>query len=312
MKTLSFLFLAIVSFLASANELPDYKAEKIAANTYVIHGPLEFPNVKNQGFMNNPAFVITKAGVVVVDPGSSLYSGRMLLRQIRKVTSKPVTHVLNTHIHGDHWLGNHAFEETFPNALIMAHPEMIKAAKAGDADQWLQLMMRSTDGATKGTKAVIPSKAMDDASQFTTGGITFAILAPRKAHSGTDIMIHVVEESVVFLGDNVLAKRLPRLDDATFRGGINACEVAIQVDAKHYVPGHGMSGPVSLVKTYKDYLSSVYSQAAEYYDEGLSDFEMKPMILKKLKAYSNWSGFDDEFGKHVSLAVLEAETAAFE
>jgi glyoxylase-like metal-dependent hydrolase (beta-lactamase superfamily II) len=312
MKTLSFLFIAFASFLASANELPDYKAEKIAANTYVIHGPLEFPNVKNQGFMNNPAFVITKTGVVVVDPGSSLYSGRMLLRQIRKVTSKPVTHVLNTHIHGDHWLGNHAIEETFPNALIMAHSKMISAAKAGAADQWLALMLSSTNGATKGTKAVIPSKAMNDASQFTTGGVTFVILAPGKAHSGTDIMIHVVEESVVFLGDNVLAKRLPRLDDATFRGSIKACDVAINIAAKHYVPGHGLSGSVSLVKTYKDYLSSVYSQAAEYYEEGLSDFEMKPKIVKNIAFYHNWANFDDEVGKHISLAVLEAEAAAFE
>ena len=311
MKTLLTLLLYFTSFIAIAAEIPDYKAEKIAAHTYVIHGPLETPNVKNQGFMNNPAFIITKTGIVVIDPGSSLYAGRMVLRQIRKISSKPITHVLNTHIHGDHWLGNHGIEESFPNALIIAHPEMIKLAKK-EGDEWLQLMLRSTEGATKGTKAVHPTKAMSDASRFTTGGITFNILAPGKAHSGTDIMIHVVEDSVVFLGDNVLSKRLPRMDDATFRGSINACEVAIKVGAKHYVPGHGLSGPVALVKTYKHYLSTVYSQAVGYYDEGLSDFEMKPMILKKLKAYSNWSGFEDEFGKHVSLAVLEAEAAAFE
>jgi len=261
--------------------------------------------------MNNPGFVITNKGVVVIDPGSTLYTGRMVLRQIKKLTNKPVTHVLNTHIHGDHWLGNQAFKESYPNAVFMAHPDMIKAAKGGEGKAWVNMMERFTEGLSKGTKAVIPAKAVSDTNKFTSGGISFVIYAPGKAHSGTDIMIHVVEESVVFLGDNVLSKRLPRLDDATYRGGINACEVAIKIGAKHYVPGHGISSSAAMVATYKQYLTTVYTQASELYEEGLSDFEMKPQIVKKLSAYKDWRNFE-EVGKHISLAVLEAEKAAFE
>jgi len=312
MKALFFLLTSLVSVQAFATELPDYESKKIAAHTYVIHGPIEFPNEKNQGFMNNPGFVITNTGVVVIDPGSSLYVGRMVLRQIRKITDKPVTHVLNTHIHGDHWLGNQAFDEAFPKAAIMAHPEMIKAAKNGGADHWMNLMRSMTNGATKDTKAVIPTKAVNDAIQFKTGGFTFSILAPGKAHSGTDIMIHAIEESVVFLGDNVVYQRMPGMQDATYRGNINASEVAISTNAKHFVPGHGPTGKVELVKSFKQYLSIIYTQAAVYYEEGLSDFEMKPKILKKLSDYKDWAFFDQEVGKHISLAVLEAEKAAFE
>src|SRR4029453_1684742 len=86
----------------------DYPAEKIAAHTYVIHGPREIASVANQGFMNNPAFIVTGEGVVVIDPGSSRQAGRMVLKQLRKITNKPVTHVLNTHIHGDHCRANRA------------------------------------------------------------------------------------------------------------------------------------------------------------------------------------------------------------
>jgi len=312
MKTLLFLLTLLLSFQASATEIPDYKAKKIAAHTYVIHGPQEFPNKKNQGFMNNPGFVITNTGVVVIDPGSSLYVGKMVLRQIRKITDKPVSHVLNTHVHGDHWLGNQAFNEAFPKAVIMAHPEMIKAAKNGGAEHWKNLMQSMTEGATKGTKAIIPSKAINDSAQFKTGGFTFAIFAPGKAHSGTDIMIHAVDDSVVFLGDNVTNKRMPGMQDASYRGNINASDVAIAIKARHYVPGHGPTGNVALVKSFKEYLSIIYTQAAIYYEEGLSDFEMKPKILKTLSKYTNWAFFDQEVGKHISLAVLEAEKAAFE
>ena len=44
----------------------DYPIDKIAGHTYVIHGPLGYFSVANQGFMNNPAFVVTAEGVVVI------------------------------------------------------------------------------------------------------------------------------------------------------------------------------------------------------------------------------------------------------
>lgn len=312
MKTALLILLFAFSQSSLATDIPDYPAKKIAANTYVIHGPLEYPNKSNQGFMNNPGFVITQNGVVVIDPGSSRYTGKMVLRQIKKVTAKPVTHVLNTHIHGDHWLGNQAFAEAYPKAIIMAHPAMIAMAKAGEAAKWIKMMEDLTEGSTKGTKAVIPEKAISESFVFKTGGVSFKIYAPGKAHSGSDIMIHVPEESVVFLGDNVLFERIPRMDDGTFRGNINACNVAINIAAKTYVPGHGQSNGVDIVRQYKSYLSILYKQVAHYYDEGLTDFEMKPKVVAKLKAFQNWRGFNDEVGRHINLAVLEAEAASFE
>lgn len=311
-KLLLVLMLFVTPGLIAAKSIRDYPAEKVAANTYVIHGPAGLPSPENKGFMNNPVFVITHAGVVIIDPGSSLYTGQMVLRQIRKVTDKPITHVLNTHIHGDHWLGNQAFSETFPKASIMAHPNMIKQAKAGADKQWINMMSNLTKGATDGTKAVIPAKAIDEAYSFKTGGKTFRILAPQRAHSGTDIMVHIVEERVLVLGDNVFHKRIGRMDDATFRGNINACDVAIKLGAKVYIPGHGPTGGVKVAKKFRKYLSTVYETVKGLVDEGMSDFEMKPKVVARLKDYHNWNGFKDQVGKHVSLAMLEAEKEMFE
>ena len=278
MKFLSILFITFFSLTLSASEVKDYPLTKIAKNSYVIHGPLEFPSKSNKGFMNNPGFVVTQTGVVVIDPGSSVQVGRMLLRAIKKTTKKPVTHVLNTHVHGDHWLGNQAFAEAFPKAVIMAHPEMIKRAKAGAADSWVSNMYKLTEGESRGTRAVIPSKSVSNAHSFKTGGVQFRIHAPDKAHSFTDIMIEVVEESVVFLGDNVLYKRLPRMDDGTFAGNAAACKVAIDLGAKTYVPGHGQSGDKNIVIPFMNYLNIIYSEVGKHYEAGLTDFEMKPKI----------------------------------
>lgn len=301
----------LFSVSSFAQEIPDYPVQKVAAHTYVIHGPAETPSPENKGFMNNPVFILTNNGVVVIDPGSSLYTGRMVLRQIRKLTDKPVTHVLNTHVHGDHWLGNQAFSDVFPEAVLMAHPDMIVQAKAGADKQWLKMMSALTKGATDGTRAVIPSKVVDEADSFKTGGMTFRILAPKQAHSGTDIMIHVVEDDVLVLGDNVTHQRIARMDDATFRGNINACDVAMNLGVKVYIPGHGPSGDVQIVKKFRHYLSTIYETVRHLVAEGVSDYEMKPKVVARLKPYHNWNGFKNQIGKHVSLAMLEAEAAEF-
>jgi len=310
--TLSIIFaMLLLATNLSATEVKSYPLKKLANNTYVIHGPLEQPNSKNKGFMNNPGFVVTKTGVVVIDPGSSVQVGRMVLRQIKTVTNKPVTHVFNTHIHGDHWLGNQAFAEAYPKAVIMAHPDMIKRAKAGEDKQWISLMSNLTGGASAGTRAVIPGKTIDDKQVLKTGGMQFRIYAPKKAHSFTDIMIEVVEESVVFLGDNVLYKRLPRMDDGTFKGNVVAGQIAIDIDAKVYVPGHGPSGSKEIIVPFMNYLKTIYREVGKNYEAGLTDFEMKPNVLIQLKAYVDWFGFKDEVGKHISLALLEYERDEF-
>lgn len=307
MRLLALLVLGLAAMLAGAAEVRDHAAEKIAPRSWVIHGPLGDPSPENQGFMNNPAFVVTDAGVVVIDPGSSVAAGRMVLRQIRKLTQKPVTHVLNTHVHGDHWLGNQALHEVFPQARIMAHPRMIAAAHGGEAARWLDLMERLTAGFTRGTRAVIPTVPLVEDQRFAVGGVNFRILAPPKAHSDTDIMIHVVEEDVLFLGDNVMYGRLGGMNDGTFRGSIAACDRALAVPAKRFVPGHGRTAGREIVAAYRDYLDTLFETARTEYENGKQDYEMKETIRAKMERFAGWVGFDLNFGRHISVAVQEIE-----
>lgn len=288
-----------------------YPTKQVAANTYVIHGPLERPTAANRGFINNPGFVVTGDSVVVVDPGSSMETGKALLKRIAKITDKPVTHVFNTHVHGDHWLGNQAIVQAYPKAQLLAHPEMIKEANAGGAEQWIDLLMQLTEGAIKGTEAVVPAVALEHGQTLSVGGHTFEVVLTEHAHTHTDAMIIAVEEKVLFTGDNLTWKRIPRMDDGSFRGNISILAEARGYPVEVVVPGHGMTGGVDILKPYHDYLDMVYSEAARMMDDGLEAYEMKPEINAKLVDFHDWSGYDDELGKHISLSVLEAEEAAF-
>ena len=302
--------LGIHIFTAQAESVVrDYPLSKIADHTYVIHGPLGYPSVANQGFMNNPGFVITRDSVVVIDPGSSLQAGRMLLKKIRTITKLPVSHVFNTHIHGDHWLGNQAVIAAFPKAVLIAHPETIKKIHEGEGDSWVTLMNQYTGGFTKGTKAVAATVAAKDGEEFKIGGMTFRVHAPAAAHSHTDIMIEAVEDSVIFAGDNILNQTIARMVDGTFKGSIAACDRIAAVNAKYYVPGHGPTGDVSIVTNYRNYLATLFEDVKVQYAQGKSDFEMKDSIVAKLKPYQSWNRFNDEVGVHINLAVLEIEAS---
>ena len=284
-----------------------YPAQKISANTYVIHGPQGVPSVENQSFMNNPAWVITADGVVVIDPGSSVQAGRMVMAQLSKTTKKPVTHVFNTHVHGDHWLGNQAVLEVWPKATLIGHPDMIKKAKEGADAFWIQLMSDMTKGYTDGTRAEIPTVEAADGQEFKIGGKTFRIHSSTDAHSKTDLMIEIVEDRTLFTGDNVLSRQVMNLRDGTFKGVIKATDRALALDARLYVPGHGKSGDHKFVEEQKAFFSTLMAEVRRMYDAGKSDFEMKPVLVEKLKAYKNWAEWDANLGPMISLAILEIE-----
>jgi glyoxylase-like metal-dependent hydrolase (beta-lactamase superfamily II) len=313
LSTFALLFLAVL--LGACNRKApaieaDFPLTKLTERVYVIHGPNERPNPANQGFMNNPGFVLTQKGVVVVDPGSSVQVGDLLLKKIASVTKDPVIAVFNTHIHGDHWLGNDAVRRAFPKAVIYAHPKMIEKSVV-EGESWRKTMLQLTDGGTKGTKAVTPNLGLENEETLALGGTHFRIHHTGHAHTDGDIMVEVVEEKVLFMGDNAVVEFVARLDDGHFLGNIAACEAALKTAATVFVPGHGKTGGREVVTAYRDYLKTLYGSVKKYYDQGMGDFEMKDRVVADLMLYQKWASFDGEIGKLVSLAWLQVEQASF-
>lgn len=307
-----------VSLMAVANDkkvhqdlLDKYKPEKVSEHVYVIHGPTGYPNKENQGFMNNPGFIVTDKEVAVIDPGSSAAIGRAVLAHIRKITDKPITRVFTTHVHGDHWLGNQAFKEENPAVKFYGHPAMIEEANNGAAAEWIATMNSMTEQATEGTEALIPTEVLTNGETFDVGGVTLkAHLIEGKAHTDTDVMFEIPAEKVLFTGDTINNKRIVRMDDGSFAGGIKAAEYALSLDVDKIVPGHGHTGSRKVLTYYRDYLSKVYNSVKAMRND-MEAHEMKPKIEEKLADYKDWEGLSDELGKHISLSVLEAEQEEF-
>lgn len=289
----------------------EWVPEQVAQGVYVIHGPTELPSPENQGFMNNPAFIVSDNGVVIVDPGSSVQIGEMVLERIANVTDKPVLAVFNSHVHGDHWLANQAVRARYPDVPIYGHERVGPRVIAGAGTQWIELMLRMTENATAGTEIVKPDHPVVDGDVIEIDGLSYVVMNNDKAHTDTDIMLHVAELGVMFLGDNAGHQRILRQENGSFPGNVAALEAALATGAKVFVPGHGPTGGPEVAERYRDYLQTVYDAATSAADEGLADFEIRSTLLPKLEPWSEWAGFETELGGHISAAYLEAEAALF-
>lgn len=312
---ISLLLVGHVVGQAQAWDIPalgKFQFDAITSGVYVMHGPNQEPSAANQGFMNNPAIILSDKGVIVIDPGSSYHVGKQVLAEIRKITDKPVLAVFNTHIHGDHWLGNHAINEAFPEATIYAHPNMIAQA-ADQGLNWLDLMTSLTNGLSADTKLIIPAEALDNLETIEIDGQQFRIHSKMPAHTDTDIMIEHVNSKTAFLGDNCFRDRFGQFDASSgITGNIEALQTMLELDIQQFVPGHGQSGTATeVVEPYLAYLSLLEEVVSVGFESELQGYEIKQANLKRFENFQNWHGFTTYLGKHVDKMYLEVEEKAW-
>ena len=288
----------------------DYPLDRLTSNVYVIHGPTEDLTPANQAFRNNPGIVLTREGVVIIDPGSSVHVGSMVVRKVQTLTNKPIVAVFNTHAHGDHWLGNEGIKLAYPRAVIYAHPKMKAMALQDEGRMWIKAFNERSAGAVDGTTPVGPDKVANDGDVVTIGGTRFRVLHPGPAHSDHDLMIELPDEKVLFFGDIVRDGLLGPFQ-ASFKGNIAAIDRGLKTEATVFVPGHGRSGDRTAAVNYRRFLETMRVQVRLGYRNGLSDFEMKPKVAAALGDYRNWSALNESLGQLVSAAYLEIETEEF-
>jgi len=295
--------------------VPDIAPKQMSDHIWTIFAADGFPTPENKGMMSNVTFVVTSAGVVVLDSGSSLQIGQMALRMIKKVTPKPVVAVFNTHYHGDHWLGNHAFAQAYGDKLpIYALAGTAEQIKGYEGSTWRSLMERWTNQATAGTQIVPPNQLVTHGQTLQFGDITLNMHFYGKAHTPSDLCVQVVQDKVTAVGDIVMANRIANIDDGSYPGTFKYYKaLAAAAGDQLWLPGHGEARH-DLLETYGKFLSGIWEPCLKAIEEGKTEAEAKVMVLADPRVASRaktMQGFDANIGKYTSLAYLEAEKVAF-
>ena len=293
----------------------DIAPQQISKHVWIIFAPDGFPTPENRGMMSNVTFVVTSAGVVILDSGSSLQIGEMAIRMIRKVTDKPVIAVFNSHFHGDHWLGNHAFVKTFGKSLpIHALAATRKTIEGHEGNLWRTLMEKWTNQSTSGTEVVPPNRTVESGQVLRFGDVSFKMHYYGRAHTDADLCVEVVEDKVTHIGDIAMANRIANIDDGSYPGTFKYYDALKKAAGDQlWVPGHGR-GSRDLLDTYGSFMKGIWEPCVQAVKDGIPLDGAKALVLKDPRVASRartMDGFDSNIGKYTSLAYLEAEKEAF-
>jgi glyoxylase-like metal-dependent hydrolase (beta-lactamase superfamily II) len=264
--------------------------------------------------MCNITFVNSAKGLIVVDSGASVQIGEMAIRQLQKTLRKPVIALINTHYHGDHWLGNDAFAAAYKGLPIYAHPGTIKEIQGVQGNLWRTLMEQWTNQATMGTRIVPPSLALEHGNELSFGDLTLRIHHYGKAHTPYDLCVEVVEDKLTCVGDVAMDRRIANMDDGSYVGTFSTYD-ELQKNARStiWLPGHGEPG-ANVLQWNRELFEGIYRSCEHAVKEGLPLEEAKALVLKDPRVVSrtrDTKGFEANIGKYVSLAYLEAEAAGF-
>lgn len=154
----------------------------------------------------NVGLVAGDAGLLVVD---TYLAGYPLLELIRSVSSLPILHAVNTHVHFDHVQGNPLF------GSVIAH-ENCRA-----------------EGVTQTFSSVL---AVD------LGGRLVELLHPGRGHTDNDVVVHVGDADVLLAGDLVEESGPPQAgEDAFPHEWPQTLDLVLQLVSPTtvVVPGHG-------------------------------------------------------------------------
>lgn len=227
----------------------------------------------------NNLFIVGDDGVVVVDSNFGPSSTREVLAALRELTSKPVTHVINTHPHDDHVLGNAVYRAAFPDAVFVGHAFLneylpgtgavnrrnqvaslptFAAAVEGALDKGLNLAKQPiTDEERAGYASdiwmirrylsdapafvdVLPTVAVTDRLTLQAGGREIEVLHLGRGHTAGDLVVHLPREGIVAAGDLVVHP-IPLVggDQSYVAEWSTTLEKLIALRPRIIIPGHG-------------------------------------------------------------------------
>ena len=301
------LFILIFSNVAYAQaQMPEPRVVKINERVYALLGPMGLPSQHNQGYMVNSTVIIGDRGVILVDSGGTDVVGKHLAKAIARITPKPVTHIINTHHHGDHHLGNVAFK----GAEILSS-EQCRALVEKTGVEWVQIM-ESLVGrkfpSTRPVPAMVTFKE-ESTSDRNLQGVKMLLWVPRGSHTPGDMMVYLPDDKVLIGGDILVNATTPVMRDGDIRNWIKALAQVQDFEAATIVPGHGPLMTMADVAKLHKLLAGFYAGVESGYKKGLSDSEIRNTLdlveWKKLKEY------EANMGGNISRAYLEVEAANF-
>ncbi|SNZ01036.1 MBL fold metallo-hydrolase [Flagellimonas pacifica] len=167
---------------------------------------------------------------------------------IKTLTNKPITYLVNTHMHGDHTGGNVNFN-TETTTLVAQDNVRKRLMQKGLAN------VKANKLSQQDYEKTLPEITYSEDLTFYDGDETIMAFHVHNAHTDGDTMIYFVNENILHMGDTYFSGRYPYIDlnsGGSLNGYIAAHKKALLVidENTKIIPGHGRPSKKSELETY--------------------------------------------------------------
>ncbi|MBN1182314.1 MAG: MBL fold metallo-hydrolase [Bacteroidales bacterium] len=318
MKT-RFLSLVIVSILIGCTRNPEkdinttnFELKKLDKGVYACIHKIGGRAICNAGIVDNGE------STIIFDSFLSPDAAEELIETVKHLKLSPIDYVINSHYHNDHIRGNQSFDtevkivSTIITAQLIKQEEpkelaaekeyakiryeyfdsLYKAFKGdtGSIDFQEILLMRPYFEELSVSHAKIKTRLPDItfSNEMSLDGKLrkVRLIEKGKGHSGSDLIMYLPKEKIIFAADLIFNKSHPYLADGDFRNLKTILTSLELMEINKVVPGHGDIGGKELISVMKEYIEDLEDLAARMKSEGKSpeDIEMVQIPAK----YKDW------------------------
>ncbi len=298
------LFIAIS--VVGKEPIPPYQLKKITDDIYVAFKPAPHRFVDA-----NITIIINEESVVIVDANDNLTNAKQLVSDIKSLTDKPVTHIVNTHWHSDHTLANDIYQEGFPGKqTFVGHKTLVELIDTKTRQQLKEKIAQWEKGIEKAEQRVASGEAKDGLAEkikqyktqltafkslklhkpditFTDSYVipntsrTIKLLNFGKAHTEGDTIVYLPDDKLLISGD--LFDELPYAGHGYPKDWLHTLKQINQLEFDRVIPGHGdLHQNKEQLLLITELLSDSIQQAEKAIAKGLTEKEFLDTINLEL------------------------------
>jgi len=230
----------------------------------------------DQGHCNN-VIIEMKDYLIVVD--ANYPSGaRAAMTDAKRISSKPVKYVFDTHHHGDHLYGNALWTQA--GATTLAFKQVSEELKRFEPARWIAAAKTRPDVADldrDGPES--PKQDINETMYVLNDGarkVEFRHLG--WAHTRGDGFVYLPKEQVLCTGDAVVNGPYNNTADANIGNWPAVLRAAEKLKVKHVLPGHGTPGGRELIGGQAEFMTELHKAVKEGIGQGKKLEELQASV----------------------------------
>lgn len=311
--------LLIAANTLSASDSGVVTSSKVADGVYLF----TTSRYGDVGFGGNAVAILTDEGIVLFDTSGTPTSGQAILAELRKLISKPVVYVINSHWHWDHWGGNQVFKAAFPSVQFLSsaknrdlmmnvavawnapglerdlpnyiaqQKQELQTAEARHAPDAELAKMRDVLAADEDFLAqkrsvtyTFPNIVFDDAVTLFLGGREIRVLRATAITPG-DTYLYLPKEKLLITGD-ILVNPIPFAVGGSYpQEWIATLQALDTLDVETIIPGHGeVEHDKTVLGQNLKLMQHVYADVKKARADGIALPQLQQTMNKNAAAYA--------------------------